>query len=471
MRASVARTFAAGWIKAAHWRHLLTLADDEITARQRLERQALQTFLALPDYRYRRVFARLDGQRPTRRADMPARQGILLAIGTLGPGGAERQFVGTLKGLKAAGQQVAGACVYLATPAQRFFLPELEAAGLEMHVFGDAPTDMVAPQLRKSILALSPELHEIERYAATLTALNPAIAHLWLDDINVKGGIAAVLTGVPKIILSQRSLPPTNFGLHMPYMREAYRWLARQPGVTMLNNSEAGASAYEEWLGLQPGSIGVVRNGLAFDAEALARFRAGRQDFRRRLGIDVSGPLIGAVMRLTEEKRPFLWLEIASHIRKVRPDAQFLIVGDGPLRAQLESRAAEPDLAGSVHFAGHVQPALAAMAAMDLLLLTSRAEGLPNVLIEAQLLGIPAVAFPVGGAVEAIDHGHSGWLLDSAEPAACARSITRLLDDAPWRAAASRRGPDFVASRFGAERAIRLTLAAYGLATTHGNDA
>ena len=137
------------------------------------------------------------------------------------------------------------------------------------------------------------------------------------------------------------------------------------------------------------------------------------------------------------------------------------------MRAQLETRAAEPDLAGAVHFAGHVQPALAAMAAMDMLLLTSRAEGLPNVLIEAQLLGIPTVASPVGGAVEAIDHGRSGWLFDTADPAACARVITRLLDDAPWRAAAARRGPDFVASRFGAERAISETLAAYGLARAH----
>jgi glycosyltransferase involved in cell wall biosynthesis len=158
-----------------------------------------------------------------------------------------------------------------------------------------------------------------------------------------------------------------------------------------------------------------------------------------------------------------LWLDIAALVRQALPETQFLIVGDGPMRSAMERRAAQADLNGSVHFAGHLKDAMGAISDMDLLLLTSRAEGLPNVLVEAQFLGVPVVATAVGGAPETLDHGNTGWLLDSDDAKAGAQQIVRLLGDADWRRAASAGGPAFASSRFGMQRAIDQTLAAYGL--------
>lgn len=464
------------WSKVEGWRALLTMEPAELSTRQRRALGMLQALMKMPDGLYRRRLARLGRQLSKARSEglqqrSLQRSGVLMMIGSLGPGGAERQLVATAKGLRESGEtNITVACVNLAAPSQRFFLPDLEASGIATAVVGSGGGSHTDPHLAAMVGRLPRELWEIADFAQTITAQSPAIAHLWLDDINVKGGIAAVLAGVPRIILSQRSLPPTVFAFHQPYMREGYRWLAEAPGVTMINNSAAGARAYEAWLGLPRGRIGVVHNGFDFDENELALHRAGRASFRERFGVVPDVPLIGAVMRISEEKRPLLWLAIAAGIRVMLPEAKFLIVGDGPMRSQAEARAKQPDLAGSVHFTGHSKEAMTAIAAMDLLLLTSRVEGLPNVLVEAQFLGVPVVSTKVGGAIEAIDLGRSGICLEGTDPHEFARQIVRLLQDTPWLRTAGRFGAAFARTNFDMQRAVDETLAAYGGAKVKASD-
>jgi glycosyltransferase involved in cell wall biosynthesis len=451
------------WSKMASFRPLLARDPSELGLMQRIERGLLNWVLQIPDGRYRRALARLEVQRlPIASDPIASGHGILMIIGTLGPGGAERQLVILAKGLNKLSQaNVRVACANLSSPTARFFLPQLEAAGISVSVIGSEAGDTLDPAVRTAINALPFELREVGLYAKTLATKKPEIVHLWLDEVNIKGGIAAVLTGIPKIVISQRSLPPINFGLHQPYMRESYRWLARQPGVRMINNSAAGARAYEAWLRLPHESIGVVHNGYTFDESELARYRANCIECRHRMGIPLEALVVGAVMRLSEEKCPLLWLEIASRVRRDLPETRFLIVGDGPLRAAMEVRAAEQDLAEAVFFAGHLKESMAAVACMDMLLLTSRAEGLPNVLVEAQFLGVPAVTTPAGGAREAVNHGKSGWVLDNWDVASSAHQIVRLLRDDQWREAATRSGVEFGFVRFGVQRSMEETLAVY----------
>jgi glycosyltransferase involved in cell wall biosynthesis len=440
----------------------------ELSLKERIERRLLNRFLEIPDARYRRALAGLDAQLKGRcvsdaKNPIALRRGVMMMIGTLGPGGAERQLVVTAKGLQeTAKSDVRVACVHLSSSTNRFFLRELESAGISTSVIGSEADDILDPAVRAAIDILPFELREVSLYARTLAAEQPEIVHLWLDEVNIKGGIAAILTGIPKIIVSQRSLPPINFVLHKAYMRESYRWLARQPGVKMINNSAAGARAYEAWLGLPHRSIGVLHNGYAFDESELARHRADGIKFRHHIGIPAGALVLGAVMRLGEEKWPLLWLEIASCVRRDLPEVRFLIVGDGALRAAMEVRAAKQDLTCAVFFAGHLKESMSAIACMDMLLLTSRVEGLPNVLVEAQFLGVPAVTTPAGGAREAVNHGKSGWVLDDWDAVSSARQIVRLLRDDRWREAATRYGPEFAFARFGVQRSIDETLAVYG---------
>ncbi|HEV2109739.1 MAG TPA: glycosyltransferase [Gammaproteobacteria bacterium] len=412
-------------------------------------------------WHYRQLGARLD----KRRVDIGDRLGLLLVIGTLGAGGSERQVTLTLLGLVKRGiKPITLAVAYLRNEVERFYQHKLEHAGINViELHGDASRSQNAETVRplKILDELPGALCGVVDYARIFAQCRPETVHLWLDEMNVKGGIAAVVTGVPRIILSGRSLPPNNFNLYQPYMREGYHWLLRKPGVTFINNSAAGAHAYERWLGLPKGSISVVHNGFDFDDDLLERCRRRRTAYRERHGIPLTAPVVGTVIRLSEEKRPLLWAEIAAQVGQAMPEAHFLVVGGGPLRDKLEARAGQPDLSGRMHLVGLEKQALEAIASMDIFLLTSRLEGLSNVLIEAQALGVPAVTTRAGGAPEALQHKTTGWVLSSDKPDHAAAEIVRLLKDEPWLRTAGKAGPEFVKSRFGLQRMLDETTQLY----------
>ncbi|MGH9197790.1 MAG: glycosyltransferase, partial [Acidimicrobiia bacterium] len=163
-----------------------------------------------------------------------------------------------------------------------------------------------------------------------------------------------------------------------------------------------------------------------------------------------------------EEKRPLLWVEAAARVSKRRPDAHFVVFGTGPLRTEMEHLARKYDLEARLHLPGTTDNAPLAISSMDVFMLTSMFEGTPNVVLEAQLLGVPVVATEAGGTREAIDVNVTGWIVTGARPEALAERVLSVLDDPSWRVRASRAGPEFVAARFGLERMVEETLALYG---------
>ena len=463
------KIMTAAWLKAGDYRFLDATTPRRRLFNQRLQRRALKMFLKLPDRFYRKRFAAFErGFTNAGDSDRDKNSyfGIMLMIGTLGPGGAERQAVLTaVGGFHRGWRPLRLTCAFLKEDWQRFFLPQLEAVGIPV---GELARDSLlgGEFCTESLLAvfqqLPPRLQDAGDYYQILMEQKPAVAHLWLDECNIKGGLAAVAARVPRIVLGTRSLPPHNFSLHQPYMREGYRWLLKQTGVVLLNNSRAGARAYEEWLQIPTGSIQVVYNGFDFDDEVLQRHRAGRTAYRHRHGISAEVLLVGTVMRLSEEKRPLLWLEIAAAVHRHLPDVRFLMAGDGNLRSEVQQRADCDDLGGVFSLVGYERQALDAIAALDLFLLTSRAEGLPNVLVEAQALGIPIITTDVGGASETVCHGVSGWVLDKDEIGDAAAQVVRLLQDTEWRCQAGLEAHRFVSEKFGVGRMLDDTLDVYG---------
>jgi glycosyltransferase involved in cell wall biosynthesis len=101
--------------------------------------------------------------------------------------------------------------------------------------------------------------------------------------------------------------------------------------------------------------------------------------------------------------------------------------------------------------------------------LTSRFEGTPNVLIEAQAAGIPVVAPDVGGVNEALLDGVTGILVGKRQASSLARAILEILEDPGWKERAATEGPAFVSKRFGHRRMIDDTIAAYGLSYQSGD--
>ena len=100
---------------------------------------------------------------------------------------------------------------------------------------------------------------------------------------------------------------------------------------------------------------------------------------------------------------------------------------------------------------------------MDVLLLCSFKEGTPNVVLEAQWVGTPVVATDAGGTREAVDEGRSGFIVDEPDAARIADQVLAVLSSPDRLSTARTAGPAFVEARFGMQRMIKETLAAYGL--------
>ncbi|ANK80875.1 MAG: hypothetical protein TEF_08755 [Rhizobiales bacterium NRL2] len=372
----------------------------------------------------------------------PEREGrAMLVTSTLGSGGSERQVMYTMRGLAANAHDFDSVelAVRSLDPYQRrdFFLPSIRELGGEIfELAGEDLFDQVRALGREALphreaIRLAAVLPQ-EIQAVTLPLLGlflrrrPDVVHLWQDTINIAGGLAALMAGVPRIVMGTRSTRPDARRRLRRYLLPGYREMLRLPQITMVNNSHNGARDYEDWIGLPEGTIRVIHNG--FDVTQL-RGAAEMPAEARALGIPADAVVIGGVMRFSEEKRPELFVDTAIELAGRLPEAHFLLIGDGPLRPELLRLVRERGLADRIHLPGAKRPIEPWMRMMSLLLLTSRMEGLPNVLIEAQLLGVPVAATDVGGAKETMVADKTGILIDSGDPTVLAGRLFELLSD------------------------------------------
>jgi glycosyltransferase involved in cell wall biosynthesis/predicted O-methyltransferase YrrM len=393
---------------------------------------------------------------------------VVLVCGNLSPGGAERQVANTLIGLKQRGVEDVHLLAHHLQPGRHqynFHLGRVRAAGVSAHEIERAHTSPSDPEIPQSLRKASPGLPsdlllDIANLAREFDRLKPEVVHAWLDWDNIRAGFAAAICGVPRILLSGRNLAPYNFNLHQSYMKAGYRLLATLPNVQFLNNSRAGGDNYADWIGISRDRIKIIYNGFSpGDGDTLNADERRRQ--RHEIGVGDNDFLVGGIFRFEDEKRPLLWLDCAAKIASALPNARFVLYGQGSMRAAMEARIAKPDLEGRATLAGTTKTPLEAMSLMDIFLLTSHGEGLPNVLIEAQSVGTPVVSTRVGGAPEAIDLDVAGKVVDSADPDQLAFAVIEFLQNPDARLRAKTAGPRFVRSKFGYERMIEETIAAY----------
>jgi glycosyltransferase involved in cell wall biosynthesis len=292
----------------------------------------------------------------------------------------------------------------------------------------------------------------------------PQVVHAWQDATNLTAVVAGLLAGVPKIVLAARSVRPDNPRRRLKrYMREAYRSVLSHPSVVLANNSRAGADDYADWLDVAPASVEVVYNGIDFDQLASAVDTTRVQQARDALGIPREAFVIGSAFRMSEEKRPGLWVEAAAEVAQREESTHFIVYGDGPMRTDMMDLARRLGIGDRLHLPGSEDDIASCYKAMDVVMLTSRHEGLPNVLLEAQSLGIPVVAPDVGGVNEAMRHGITGWAVPKADAASLAERVCFCLRDRTWREQAEKAAPDFVRKRFGIPAMLHRTLEIYGL--------
>ena len=125
-----------------------------------------------------------------------------------------------------------------------------------------------------------------------------------------------------------------------------------------------------------------------------------------------------------------------------------MLFGDGPLREDLARQIAAAGLAGRFVLAGFRDDLDRFLPHLDLLVLPSYTEGLPNVVLEAFAAGVPVVATAVGGTPEVVEDGVSGWLVPPGDPAALARRILDVLGHEERRRTMGERGRARIRSQF-----------------------
>jgi glycosyltransferase involved in cell wall biosynthesis len=369
---------------------------------------------------------------------------VALVTGSLGPGGAERQLTrlaGELtRWAESPDLQLADVLMKPkkvevlvkqhtdpAGSAKKkqeldFFLPVLVKAQIPVTEINKLPAISVSHQtvpegsLGRLLEQLPPPVHYgVTRLAPVLRANAFDVVSLWQDGTCLFGALAALLAGAPTIHLVFRGLPPNirkdRFREEYP---ELYQALAQVPGVVFVSNSRKAAEAYSEWLGIPIMRFHILYNGvpdLATDAspadqEKWKAFQESTTD---------ATETIGGVFRLEPDKRPQLWIKLAALYLKERPQARFVIVGDGRLRDIIEALAQELSVTDRLLLVGLSNHVGYWYSQMDASVLLSRYEGLPNVLIEAQLLGVPVISTPAGGAGECFVEDETGHLLSDVD--------------------------------------------------------
>ncbi|HYE91190.1 MAG TPA: glycosyltransferase [Terriglobales bacterium] len=269
--------------------------------------------------------------------------------------------------------------------------------------------------------------------------VRPHLVHTAGARAGFYGRVAARIAGVPAIVSSVHTsiadyeVAAWRRALYATLDRASARFATR-----LIATSEAIAADVVRRRVAPPGKVVTIPNRP--DPRLLHPGRP-RVETRRELGVADDVALIGVIARFTEQKGVADFLDALARLPPL-PAWRAVLVGEGPLRAALERRARERGVADRCRFVGIRTDLGDLLAAFDLLVIPSRSEGLPYLLLEAMTVGTPLVATAVGGIPEAVTDGETGTLVPARAPERLADAMTAVLRDpaaARARADAARR--------------------------------
>ncbi len=298
----------------------------------------------------------------------------------------------------------------------------------------------------RDVNALAGVVRQIRRF-------RPDIVETHTAKAGVIGRVAAALCRVPVVIHVYHGHVLHGYFSPAPtrLFVEIERRLARHSSCLLAVSRQVRSDLLDLGIGTR-NRFEVMPLGLDLD-----RFRSidGRRgELRAELGLGAV-PLVGIVARLAPVKAHDVFLRAAAALRERMPEARFVVVGDGELRASLEALAADLGLAGCVTFLGWRRDVERIYADLDLLVLSSRNEGSPIALIEAMASGRNVVATAVGGVPDVVRHGETGLLVGPDDHRALAASMEELLlADPGRRAAMAAAARDDAFERFGLDRLL-----------------
>lgn len=360
---------------------------------------------------------------------------ILYIIGGLGVGGAERQLLYLVEGIA----QRADVTVVSLSKCDVALLPEFERlAGVHIIEYQKRP-------------GIDPTL--MPRLVAMLRRERPAIVHTYLRTANYWGRAAAWLAGVPIRIAAERNIEVERGGL----ANLLDRMLSSVTDRVVVN-----ADAIRDYLvrseRLDPVKIEVIYNGVLGSVTLL---EPEAHSLRQELRLEEFEYVVAFIGRLVPQKNPGLFLEMAQAILRGGLKCGFLLVGDGPLRPSLVNRARALGIQDVVRFTGVRRDVPHILRVVDLLVLTSDWEGLPNVILEALAASVPVVAADTGGVRELLVDGACGYVVPRQNLPILVNRTVEILSNRDLRAQCGKRGQEHVQAHFSVPEMVERTLALY----------
>lgn len=335
----------------------------------------------------------------------PASLRVLEVVGNAIVGGVERHVQLLVQGLAEQGFSMRALC-----PFESPFTSALRASGCPVQIA------MVEQSLEwRSLLAAS----------ETIRRQKVDLVHTHLFNATLLGAVAGALAGVPVVAT-----------IHGNTVLAEEVAVARLTGAHLVTVCSAAYGMVLS-LGLGEDQVSLIPN--AVDSRRYSPERDG-QAFRESIGVPEGAPLVGMVSRLSSEKGPDLFVQAASVVAAARPDVHLVLVGDGPMRADLERQIEGLNLSSRFHLAGTVADTSQVYPALDVVCLPSRMEGIPLTLLEAMASARPVVATSVGGIPELVEMGETGWLVAQGDMKAMAEKTLWLLDNPEQAVAMGRAG-------------------------------
>lgn len=334
---------------------------------------------------------------------------ILHVVDSLEVGGLERVVTDLALAQKQRGHRV-GVFSICATGG---FLGELREAGIEVRIGGkQRGFDFnVLGELRRAVMERDIRLVHAHNFTPNYYA-------------------ATALLATP----GRRTLVGTSHNMGTRLSNRRLRWIYRMSLMRTARVAMVSREVHERYVSagwVKARQAETVLNGIPVKRFAPSEER--RAEARRRLGVPPERFVIGCVGRLVPLKNHKMAIEVLARLLPQHPEAELVIVGEGPLESALRAQATEQGVADRVRLLGRRSDVADLLPGFDVFALPSHSEGLSVALLEACATGLPIVCTSVGGNVEIVRDGQTGLLVPPNDPTALRDAFARLIQDTPLR--------------------------------------
>lgn len=297
--------------------------------------------------------------------------------------------------------------------------------------------------------------------ASLLKEYQVKVVQTYLLTANIFGTIAAKLAGVKVICAAERGLTTSDDQKQQPLRNFIFRLLSYQISKVVANSKMVSDYLLEKQK-IPVEKTFVIHNGINTEKfNSLEESHELKKHLYERLNIPTQVKLVGIIARLVKPKNHQMLLSAIAKLKTEKTDFAVLLIGDGPLREELEVEVKKLKLEKVVYFLGNRSDIPGLLSILDLVVQTSDFEGLPNALMEAMAAKKAVLATNAGGTSELVIHNETGILVDCGDLNNFALKLKLLLENDTLRDKLGKQGLRYVKDYFTLEAMVNKTESLY----------